>query len=315
MPCLGFVVIIGSQKISYMKKAIRDFLSFSSGERKGVIILILLIGIITAINTVLVFRRPVSMPVKLAPLPDDILAFEQSLANRSREFPEEIPEGERIMLEQAELFRFDPNTVSAGELKRLGLSSRQINTFMNYRSHGGKFYRKEDIEKIYGLSPRLCARLIDYVTIGKDPVMWEKPAKEDEITGTVSIEINGADTAALMQLKGIGPVLAARIIKYRNLLGGFYDVNQLREVYGISDSLLTMISQGLYADPVGIRKLDLNKAEEGVMSRHPYIGRYTARGIIAFRREADTIKNINELIFNGLITKQTLEKLKPYIIF
>ncbi|HJZ39843.1 MAG TPA: helix-hairpin-helix domain-containing protein [Bacteroidales bacterium] len=298
-----------------MKKAFRDFLSFSSGERKGVIILILLIGIITGINTVLVFRGPVSMPVNLAPLPDDIMAFEQSLVARSGEYPEEMPEGDMVLQEPAELFRFDPNTVSAGELKRLGLSSRQIKTFLNYRSKGGKFYEKEDIEKIYGLSPRLCARLMDYVVTGKGPIIAEKHVQEQAETETVTVEINEADTAAFMRLQGIGPVLATRIVKYRNLLGGFYDVTQLREVYGISDSLLTMISNRLYADPGEIRKLDLNKAEEGVMSRHPYIGRYTARGIIAYRSEADTLKSINELKVNGLITQETLEKLKYYVIF
>jgi DNA uptake protein ComE-like DNA-binding protein len=110
-------------------------------------------------------------------------------------------------------------------------------------------------------------------------------------------------------------VLAARIIKYRNLLGGFYEVRQLREVYGISDSLFVVIRDKVYADTGRIRKMDLNKSSEWELSRHPYVGKYTARGIMAYRRQADTIEDINELKINGLITQEILEKLKNYVVF
>ncbi|HJV19115.1 MAG TPA: helix-hairpin-helix domain-containing protein [Sediminibacterium sp.] len=51
------------------------------------------------------------------------------------------------------------------------------------------------------------------------------------------ININTAGPADWEALPGIGPVLAARIIKYRDKLGGFTRMEQVRQTYGISDSL------------------------------------------------------------------------------
>lgn len=51
---------------------------------------------------------------------------------------------------------------------------------------------------------------------------------------TVRVEINTADTTELKRLRGIGSVLSARIVKYRGKIGGFTSVEQLRNIYGLS---------------------------------------------------------------------------------
>src|SRR5665647_1059817 len=47
------------------------------------------------------------------------------------------------------------------------------------------------------------------------------------------LDLNSADSLHLLEIPGIGPVFASRIIRYRTLLGGYYAVDQLREVYGM----------------------------------------------------------------------------------
>lgn len=49
------------------------------------------------------------------------------------------------------------------------------------------------------------------------------------------IDVNKADSAGFEKLYGIGPKLASRIVKYREWLGGFTHVEQVKEVYGIAE--------------------------------------------------------------------------------
>ena len=48
-----------------------------------------------------------------------------------------------------------------------------------------------------------------------------------------TIDLNSADTLLLTRVPGIGASFARRIYKYRELLGGYYVVEQLQEVYGM----------------------------------------------------------------------------------
>jgi hypothetical protein len=72
-----------------MKKLIRDFLSFSAGERKGVLLLIVLLVIITGINAILIFQKPTTISVNHVPLPEDIKAFEESIGAGPVEYQDE----------------------------------------------------------------------------------------------------------------------------------------------------------------------------------------------------------------------------------
>jgi DNA uptake protein ComE-like DNA-binding protein len=268
--------------------------------------------LVAAINAFLLFHRP-SAAEDLDPLLiEELQAFEQQVVKKrdSSTYPVRA-----IEIEEAgggELFPFDPNRALAGDFRRLGMSNRLIRTILNYRLHGGKFRRKEDLNKIYGMGAELYKRLEPYISIST-------PSEAHVVNATMvadkmkPFDINMADSVTLEHLPGIGPVLSKRIIRYRRLLGGFYDTGQLKEVYGLSDSLLAVIKPRLYADTSIISKINLNVVSERELARHPYIGEYTARGIIAYRLSVQRIKCIDELKMNGLITKEGFEKLKNYL--
>jgi len=56
------------------------------------------------------------------------------------------------------------------------------------------------------------------------------------------VNINTADASGLQQLPGIGPVLAQRIIAYREQAGGFKDASELIKVKGIGPKIMARLA-------------------------------------------------------------------------
>jgi len=129
------------------------------------------------------------------------------------------------------------------------------------------------------------------------------------------LEINTCDSASLEALPGIGPVLSARIVKFRKLLGGFASVEQLREVYGLSEEVFNLISPRLYVDTTFIRKIIINDADFKDLIRLPYFESYEVTAILKYRDLQGSIDNISELIDNNLIPSEKVEKVRPYLDF
>jgi DNA uptake protein ComE-like DNA-binding protein len=129
------------------------------------------------------------------------------------------------------------------------------------------------------------------------------------------IDINACDSAALEALPGIGPVLSSRIIRYRNLIGGFVTVGQLREVYGLSEDTFNLISERLIADTLAVRKIRINSADYRMLIRHPYFSKGEVDAIFKFRELAGNINDISVMINNNLISAETARKIRGYLDF
>jgi len=129
------------------------------------------------------------------------------------------------------------------------------------------------------------------------------------------LEINTCDSASLEALPGIGPVLSARIIKFRKLLGGFASVDQLREVYGLSEEVYNIISSRVYADSTAVKRININSAEYKELIRLPYFESYEVNAILKYRKLQGSIKNMDEMIDNKLIAKEKTGKIRPYLEF
>ena len=129
------------------------------------------------------------------------------------------------------------------------------------------------------------------------------------------LEINTCDSASLEALPGIGPVLSVRIIKFRKLLGGFASVDQLREVYGLSEEVYNIISSRVYADSTAVIKININSAEYKELIRLPYFESYEVNTILKYRKLQGSIENMDEMINNKLIAKEKTGKIRPYLEF
>ena len=194
-----------------------------------------------------------------------------------------------------ESFRFDPNTVSEEALVRLGLSPKQAASIGNYRSKGGRFRKKEDFAKMYVVSDSLYARLEPYIDIPK-------------------LELNSADSAALVRLKGIGPFYARRIISYRERLGGFSDIRQMMEVEGLDSVRFSGFRDDISVDTARIVKIDIWRDSLPRLVSHPYIGEKVARRIERFRNVYDSTHwSAGNLLKEHVFTEDQFSLLYPYL--
>jgi len=127
------------------------------------------------------------------------------------------------------------------------------------------------------------------------------------------IDINLSDSATLVQLPGIGPVLSARIIKYRRLLGGFARIDQLKEVYGLQAETYELIKGRVFTDSSVIKKININSAGYKELSHLPYFEKYEVTAILKYRELKGRIKGLNDLIENKLISVGKARKVGPYL--
>ena len=208
-----------------------------------------------------------------------------------------------------ELFAFDPNTASDSVLVRLGITNTQDQTIRNYQKKGGVFKKKEDFLKIYGIPESRKMALAEYVIIRETPVQRENINKEKFIR----IEINGSDSIQLKLLPGIGNKLSKRIVKYRDMLGGYYTISQLKEVYGLREETFHQIETMVEIDSTKIQKININFANRNELSVHPYIRDNLARQIIKFRTRYGSISNPSVLRDSLILSQEEYERLKPYL--
>ncbi len=131
----------------------------------------------------------------------------------------------------------------------------------------------------------------------------------------IPIELNGSDSSTLVSLPGIGPVLSSRIIKFRNLLGGYATVDQLKEVYGLPEETFNLIRDRVYADTTLLRPIYVNSADYKTLSKFPYFERSEVSAILKYRELKGKLNTISDLTDNKLINPDKANKIRPYLRF
>lgn len=204
-----------------------------------------------------------------------------------------------------ELFEFNPNNTKDEDWRKLGLTGKQIQTITNYLASGGKFYDKEDVKKIYGIGEEQYNILAPYINI---PTRTKQP---EEIRHT--IDINSASVDDLKQLKGIGNTFAKRIIKFRNLLGGYAFKEQLKDVYGLENDTYTAIEEYIYIDKEKVEKLSINFSNTKELASHIYISYQQAKKIVDYRTKNGSYRSIEQLLEYDILPKNEFDKVKYYL--
>ena len=243
---------------------------------------------------------------KLYGMNDSIFkALEQFIIVEERRPKKELP---KIVAKKKITGYFNPNKANFDELKEFGFSNYQAKNLINYRDKGGVFNKAGDVRKIYGVDSIFFKTIKNHIQI---EIQIETPVKE-KIVEVYNIELNRADSAGLVKLPGIGSVYAIRIIKYRELLGGYYSKKQLLEVYNLPEETFLNIEKYISVDSLLISKIRINFTEFKDLLRHPYLNKKQVGAILNFKEKNGAFESISTLQLIDEIDPVTYSKIKPY---
>ena len=312
-----------------MYKWFEKHLAFSRRELNGVCALVVVLLFLWGFSYVFPLRQRESrldLATKVAEIDAFLATAEIDTENGGNMAAHDIEETLDVSY-----FPFDPNGLPVVDWKRLGLSERQIRMIKNYEAKGGRFRTKSDLAKIYAINDADYARLEPYIVIksemrapksGPDDIdldrKWGRgqpmePTALRQTTEMPTIELNDADSLVLQYLPGIGPVFASRIVRYRDLLGGFHHVAQLMDVYGFDSARFSGLQPYIAVDTTKVKKISLNSADYRDFRNHPFFNHKLANAIVQYRKQHGPYQAIDDLLKIVIVDEQIFRKIVPYL--
>lgn len=295
---------------------IKDFFNFSKKETIGAITIFFLILLITIIPYLYNANFKKEVDPRLLDLANKAIIIQDTIDEDKEYYANNKYEKYNYKKESYIIkpFKFDPNTIDEEGLNNLGLPQKFIKTFINFRNKGAKFYKPEDFKKVWGLKEEDANLLLPYITIEYNKNNnFNKLAYTNNSNKTPkTIDINSATINEFRQLPGVGNI-AYKIVKYRDKLGGFININQVAETYDLTDSIFMTIKPYLTLQNTNITKININSASDFELSSHPYIEKNIAKAIVIYRNQHGNYKQVNDLKKIIFIKKDLVDKIAPYL--
>ena len=297
----------------FIKHWIKNFFGFSRSQVNAFIILLPLVSLVLFSEPLVhwwISSRPLDFESDRKTL-DSMVAVWDIKA---------VEEKNGTVVPNSKLFAFNPNMAVLQDFLKLGFSQQLAGRIVNYRVKGGKFRIKSDLLKIYGVDSAFYSQIHPFITL-PDRVEFPEKREKKHITKNISatekvsekFDLNTADTSQLKKIYGIGEKLSLRIIKYRDVLGGFVNMNQLREVYGLDSMVVNRIMKHSTIQskfqPV---KININTASEKQLYSHPYLSK-VAKSIVSYRFQHGDFKTLEEIRSVGAIEEKSVQRIIPYL--
>lgn len=303
----------------------KDFFYYSKAERYAIIVLLSLIGL----NVTLYYsfsssyehstsEKMLEVENRLFLDVDSIEHHRQKIVRHSHHPYASLP---------MSLSNFNPNTVDSLSLIRMGFPVRVVRNLLKYRRAGGTFRKVDDLAKIYGMSEEQFLASVPYlqlpseshqekITSSSDSVAVTKPRIPvfehiEKFEDGMQVDLNTVDTSDLKRIPGIGSGIARQIVHYRQRLGGYHAIDQLKEIPYVTDEMLRWFRIG----EVKLEKIDINKAGLEQLRNHPYMNFFKAKVILEHRRKRGKITSISQLSLYDEFSAEDLERLSPYFSF
>lgn len=211
------------------------------------------------------------------------------------------------------IYPFNPNFISDVKGYRLGMSVEELDRLFAFRKQNKYVNSAKEFQSVTGVSDSLLATISPYF---KFPDWVNQPKKEyvkienkiSNVKPKTKIDINLATQEDLIKVYGIGPALSERILKQREVLGGFVSMEQLDFVWGLNPDVIENINKSFaVVSTSGIKKIKINELSIKELSKFPYFNYTIAKEIVTYRSMKGDIQNIEDLTkINGF----PVEKLK-----
>lgn len=310
--------------VQKLKLFLFNFFHFNKQERNGVFVLCVIIVVLFAVRLLLPYFGNNSSNVQLMTIniQSSTHGIEENKSVIKDSNKSDINKEWSDYKTNNQLFVFNPNTVTEDDAQKLGFSKKLSGTLFNFRNKGGRFIKPEDLKKLYGMSPKLFEELESYILIPntkkdykRDSAYANKPSTYEKKTFTKGlVELNTADSLSIVFLKGIGPGFTKRIIKYRSMLGGFHSVNQLKDVYGMNDSLFLLLSSQIKLDANALTKIPINAIDFNSLRKHPYFNFQSAQAVVNFRLKHGKLTEA-DMKGLGIFSEEKLRLILPYLSY
>jgi competence protein ComEA len=309
---------------------IRRNFGFSQGEVNGFLVLIGAMVLLTAAPWL--FKLATAPPPGTFSNGGDQQLLDSLVAQLEAKQPERT--GRRDVYQVPTALRpFNPNHLSEAQWQELGLPKFMAQRILNYRKKVGDFTHKAQLGTIYDFPDSVFQQLYPYIQLPETkPSRYNRNQGIAANSGSASnpnwvnnprtrerfilapFNINTADTTALKQIRGIGSKLSARIVKYRDGLGGFHSMAQVQEVYGLPPAIVDSLQKYTFVPRSNtINQVSLNTASADELKAHPYISSNIARAIVAYREQHGAYRQVEEVRQIKIVTAELYEKMSPYL--
>jgi competence ComEA-like helix-hairpin-helix protein len=306
-----------------------NFFFFSGSQRAGILLLIFLFVLVGLVDNFL----PVFFEYENEP-PDNLFIaeindFKKSLISvdsirmaaykqHYHSYYSQKRNFDSINKKETQLFPFNPNKLDSSGFVLLGLKPYIISNILKYRRKV-QFKDKQSFAHIYGISEAKYKELADYIQLPEKEIIKNDTAGKETVKKVpgefTKVDLNTADTTALMQIKGIGRSYARAIIRFRKQTGGFVSLDQLSEIYGMTPENLCKIRPFCFVNPQFVQKIKINIASVEKLKAHPYLNFYQAKQIYELRRKKGKLSGMADLVGLSELDEITIGKISAYLNF
>ncbi len=127
------------------------------------------------------------------------------------------------------------------------------------------------------------------------------------------LDLNEVDSLTLIRVPGVGKSYAHRILSLRKMLGGYYSVYQLQEVYGMdSDKFLAL--KPWFAIRTAPKQYKLSELKAGEIPRHPYLSWQQVKAINRILNRGRDLSSWKMLMKTDAFSRDDSIRLSPYFI-
>lgn len=215
----------------------------------------------------------------------------------------------------------DPNKADSTQLVAIGLRPGTVKNVLNYRRKGGVIKSLEDFSKIYGMDAEQLERskkhlIFPNIENNFQPFSYKNliAAEKSPEERALRLDINSATEAEWEYLRGVGTGSAKRIVEYREKLGGFHNIEQVKEVWGVTDSMYMVLQPHLVLEtPPG--KIKINLLDIETLARHPYIDWKKAKLLVHYREQHGNYRQKKDLLKIKVLTEEWVDKIIVYLDF
>ena len=202
--------------------------------------------------------------------------------------------------EQPKIYPFNPNFITDFKGYKLGMSVAEIDRLLAFRKTNRYVNSAEEFQSVTQVSDSLLAvispffKFPDWVTqkksAGYAKTFYEKPK-------VTVMDINLATQEDLKKVYGIGDGLSERILKEKEKLGGFVSMDQMKDVWGLSDEVIQNLSKSFRVLGIPkVKKININNASVKELGQFPYFRYALAKSIVTHRSMNGEIKGVEDLV-------------------